>query len=439
VVEVWGTGVPPVETWTVVSDTRFLYDGWNLVAELEADPPSSIPDLPSSQLELLRSYTWGLDLSGSLTGAGGVGGLLFYRNTENGTPETSAACSDGNGNLTALLDAVTGAVVARYDYDAFGNTLKQTGSRATANPIRFSSKYTDSESGLYYYGYRYYRPSQGRWLSKDPIEEFGGLNLYGFVGNDGVNLVDPLGLMESGDPSMVPTPGGRSLQRLDNCNQIWELVESYGQYFWLRRTTNPDPCCDKRNIWPRPPGGNWPPQAPGDPSPEDNTPEEEGPGNGPTPPSQADDDSLFDWARKLPDKISNKPDLSQMNADEVQGSGPQQTADVLEGTRNAVTIGNGVLATATPGPDEIRLAMSGIKVGSAVNRVARIAKAQSPIWKKLQSAKGGTKTDGERYFQWDHLHGEIEVYDKRGKHIGVMDAVTGQMTKPAVPGRKINL
>jgi len=45
-----------------------------------------------------------------------------------------------------------------------------------------------------YYGYRYYDPVTGRWPSRDPIEEAGGINLYGFVGNDGVNTADVLGL-----------------------------------------------------------------------------------------------------------------------------------------------------------------------------------------------------------------------------------------------------
>ncbi len=48
--------------------------------------------------------------------------------------------------------------------------------------------------GLYYYGYRYYSPELGRWLSRDPIGEDGGLNLYGFVGNDPANLFDNIGL-----------------------------------------------------------------------------------------------------------------------------------------------------------------------------------------------------------------------------------------------------
>jgi RHS repeat-associated protein len=65
---------------------------------------------------------------------------------------------------------------------------------ATLNPIRFSSKYDDDESDFLYYGFRYYNPSTGRWLSRDPIAERGGLNLYGFNRNDSVDLIDPTGL-----------------------------------------------------------------------------------------------------------------------------------------------------------------------------------------------------------------------------------------------------
>jgi RHS repeat-associated protein len=50
-------------------------------------------------------------------------------------------------------------------------------------------------SDVFFYGYSYYDPVTGRWVSRDPIEECGGLNLYGFVGNDGVNFFDALGLL----------------------------------------------------------------------------------------------------------------------------------------------------------------------------------------------------------------------------------------------------
>jgi uncharacterized protein RhaS with RHS repeats len=55
-----------------------------------------------------------------------------------------------------------------------------------------------------YYGYRYYDPETARWSSRDPIGERGGMNLYGFVGNDGVNWLDYLGLKECCDKNGNP-------------------------------------------------------------------------------------------------------------------------------------------------------------------------------------------------------------------------------------------
>ena len=66
----------------------------------------------------------------------------------------------------------------------------------TAHPLK-SLKTKAFEGVVMYYGYRYYDPKNGRWPSRDPIEEQGGLNLYGFVGNDGVNEIDVLGMEKS--------------------------------------------------------------------------------------------------------------------------------------------------------------------------------------------------------------------------------------------------
>ena len=100
---------------------------------------------------------------------------------------------DGNGNVTLLTDA-SGTDVAHYRYDAFGNTLEAVGPRASENPYRFSTKELHAASGLYDYGLRFYSPSMGRWINRDPLGEEGGVNLYGFVGNNPVNSVDIYGL-----------------------------------------------------------------------------------------------------------------------------------------------------------------------------------------------------------------------------------------------------
>lgn len=170
----WNSG-----SWILDSDTRFLYDSWNLIAELDG---SNQP---------VRSYQWGLDLSGSLQEAGGVGGLLAVNVINNGV---HFAAYDGNGNLSALVKAGDGITSASYEYGPFGELLKTTGAMTKANPFRFSTKYQDDESGLLYYGYRFYNPSTGRWPNRDPLGEIGGLNLYGLVGNDPVQRFDPFGL-----------------------------------------------------------------------------------------------------------------------------------------------------------------------------------------------------------------------------------------------------
>ncbi len=106
----------------------------------------------------------------------------------------SNAAYDGNGNILTLINSSDGSTVAEYEYSPFGECIKATGPMAQANPFRFSTKYSDDETGLIYYGYRYYDAKNGRWVSRDLIEEEGGLMLYGFVGNNGVNIVDPYGM-----------------------------------------------------------------------------------------------------------------------------------------------------------------------------------------------------------------------------------------------------
>ena len=78
----------------------------------------------------------------------------------------------------------------------FGEPLVSSGTVAAEMPFRFSTKYNDSETGLLYYGYRYYDPITGRWLSRDPIEEEGGTNLYSFLENDVIASIDVLGLAD---------------------------------------------------------------------------------------------------------------------------------------------------------------------------------------------------------------------------------------------------
>jgi RHS repeat-associated protein len=169
--------------WTRALHELYLNDGWNLLGALDG-----------TNNAIVRSFLWGLDLSGSLQGAGGVGGLLFFTHHSTSPPSTHCAAYDGNGNVMALVDGKTGSTSARYEYDPFGQTIRASGTMAMLNPVRFSSKHADDETDLAYYGYRYLNPNAGRWLSRDPIAERGGLNLYGFIRNNQQNEIDSLGL-----------------------------------------------------------------------------------------------------------------------------------------------------------------------------------------------------------------------------------------------------
>ncbi|WP_395746840.1 RHS repeat-associated core domain-containing protein [Prosthecobacter sp.] len=162
-----------------------LYDGWNMIAEIDT----------TSSTQLLRSYEWGTDISETMQGAGGVGGLLIERFHTIPSSVVQVPCYDGNGNVTELVNPASGTMSARYEYGSFGETISiDGGAVAEANPFRFSTKYLDGESGFYNYGYRLYDAPNARWLSRDPIKERGGINLYGMVGNDALNQVDILGL-----------------------------------------------------------------------------------------------------------------------------------------------------------------------------------------------------------------------------------------------------
>jgi len=168
-------------SWTRVLHENYLYDDWNLIAGVNG-----------TNSALIQSFMWGLDLSGSARAAGGVGGLLAMNA---GVLGAHFYVYDGNGNVAGLAHTGAGTNTASYEYDPFGQLLRGTGPMAKANPFRFSTKYQDDESDLLYYGYRYYTTSVGRWLSRDPIGERGGRNLYCNSKNDLINHQDVLGLL----------------------------------------------------------------------------------------------------------------------------------------------------------------------------------------------------------------------------------------------------
>jgi RHS repeat-associated protein len=215
--------------WSKTNEVRYIYDGRVVIQEQNTNSTPTV------------QYTRGTDLSGTLQGAGGIGGLLARSDGLNGmvglpwltnywsTYATSTILpfpptlyrsmlhsfyhADGNGNVTALFTPKAKGVMpslTRYIYDPFGNLLAMSGLMAQTNLYRFSSKEFHPNSGLIYYLYRYYEPNLQRWINRDPRREPGfrllvlrrsqdlspaeDSNLYIFVGNTPLVFLDPLGL-----------------------------------------------------------------------------------------------------------------------------------------------------------------------------------------------------------------------------------------------------
>jgi RHS repeat-associated protein len=100
---------------------------------------------------------------------------------------------DQVGSLRVVADSA-GNVVKRIDYDSFGNIITDS-NEVFKIPIGFAGGLHDRDTGFVRLGFRDYDPDIGRWTAKDPIFFAGGdTDLYGYVLNDPINLIDPLGL-----------------------------------------------------------------------------------------------------------------------------------------------------------------------------------------------------------------------------------------------------
>jgi RHS repeat-associated protein len=174
--------------WNQVAETRYVYDGMLVVQERHF-----APQLSTNSPQQLVTYTRGRDLSGTLEGAGGIGGLLARSEMSNLQSPHSYYHADGNGNVTCLI-ATNSVVLARYLYDPYGNILSQSGSLADANLYRFSSKEWHVASALVYYGYRFYAPEMQRWVNRDPLLELDGKNMHCFLRNSPLVFFDATGL-----------------------------------------------------------------------------------------------------------------------------------------------------------------------------------------------------------------------------------------------------
>ena len=178
---------------------EYLWDDWNIIREMQWPVTSdqwSVGTLATGHCPLVTDYVWGLDLDGTLQGAGGVGGLLAVVRADGVFLPTY----DANGNVSKYV-TTNGEIVAHYDYSPFGEPLVASGELASTFTHQFSTKPYCSVTGFSEYQMRKYNPEIGKWMSRDRIGEkrkiFAHDRLsashYLFCNNSAVMYVDYIG------------------------------------------------------------------------------------------------------------------------------------------------------------------------------------------------------------------------------------------------------
>ena len=135
---------------------------------------------------LVHQYVYGVRLDEAVELRTGEGESLYYLH-------------NSLGSIVALADS-GGSVIERYGYDAYGAMSLESGDGNTransqvGNPLGFTGRRFDVESGLWFHRARYLDPVQGRFVQRDSMGYVDGFGLYTYVGNNPINFLDPFGL-----------------------------------------------------------------------------------------------------------------------------------------------------------------------------------------------------------------------------------------------------
>ncbi len=161
---------------------EYTYDGFgNRTKIVKTKDGSSMTTTADYNADVVQSYVYGEN--GQLLAMKKGGATYFYH-------------YNAHGDVIALTDA-QGNVVARYEYDTWGQLLSKSGEMAAENPYRYAGYQYDEETGLYYLMARYYHPTHGVFLSMDPdpgdADDILTQNGYTYANNNPVMLVDPDG------------------------------------------------------------------------------------------------------------------------------------------------------------------------------------------------------------------------------------------------------
>jgi RHS repeat-associated protein len=162
-----------------LADRHFYYsDQWQVLEE-------RFGDLSVAQ----RQFVWGLRYADD----------LILRDSPDPLPQYNRLyATHDQWHCTGIVDE-TGEVVQRYAYDAFGNPLALSAGFFPSDyfyywETKFGAYRWDWETETYQVRFRHYQPRLGRWLSRDPVQERGGLRLFAYVENNAANAVDSKGL-----------------------------------------------------------------------------------------------------------------------------------------------------------------------------------------------------------------------------------------------------
>lgn len=164
-------GMKELDGQTVLSDVRIVWEGMEEFEERDT----------ATNAVLKRFFAEGEQRFATLNAQPTTLNLLYTR--------------DHLGSVREVHDVSTGQLMARYDYDPYGVRTKAGGVAGFEADFGFTGHWHHEASGLELAPYRAYDSALGRWISRDPIGEEGGINLYGYVGGQPISFTDPLGLV----------------------------------------------------------------------------------------------------------------------------------------------------------------------------------------------------------------------------------------------------
>ena len=431
--------------------------------------------------QLQRQYVYG----------NGIDEVLQLRNAAN---QDYYYHANSLGSIAAITDS-NGAVVERYQYNAYGETsifaangLDPLTTSQIGNSYGFTGRRLDSETGFYYYRARYYAPQRGRFIQRDPLGYQDGMGVYAYVGNNPVNFIDPMGTEKNNEfwdavkdelVDLIPGKGlydayqafkeGNIIEALINIatelpwGKAFKLVEKLGRIGELYKRYRRACCCFVAGTSVLTAAG-------------------------PIPIEQL---NIGDWVYSK-NLVTRQVELKQVETTYltegkeiyalttedsdggletvqvtdnhpywVEGQNWVESADLKPGMKlidkndESVTVIS-IQAQGYSEPTfnisvgenynyfvgEQELLVHNCSCGRYVPPAKNIPGIPGLRNVKPKTPFGGGKRkrwkdkDGNIY-EWDYQHGKLEKYDRRGRHKGEFDPETGEQTKPPDSNRRV--